>query len=210
MVRPTSSEAAPLPSPPVTARPCTKGNRIMMHRTVAEIMTRDVATACPEASLGTVAWNLACNDVSALPVVDTRHHPIGIVSEADLLRRPRRASPQGRRGQELGRVGRAEERSIGPWPQPGRNLLSATADPGTGRCGTRVWLPDRNEAQSGTRTAAPLTRSAARSRKAWSARLSGYGLTVTRMPILAAVSRKSRPSCRVLDVTLRRLRSSKR
>ncbi|MFJ7199159.1 MULTISPECIES: CBS domain-containing protein [unclassified Streptomyces] len=59
----------------------------MMHRTVAEVMTRDVATASPEASLKTVAWSLAYNDVSALPVVDTRHHPIGIVSEADLLRR---------------------------------------------------------------------------------------------------------------------------
>ncbi|SFX62227.1 CBS domain-containing protein [Streptomyces atratus] len=59
----------------------------MMHRTVAEVMTRDVATASPEASLKTVAWSLAYNDVSALPVVDTHHHPIGIVSEADLLRR---------------------------------------------------------------------------------------------------------------------------
>ncbi|WP_327277149.1 CBS domain-containing protein [Streptomyces sp. NBC_01224] len=56
----------------------------MMHRTVAEVMTRDVATASPEASLKTVAWSLAYNEVSALPVVDTHHHPIGIVSEADL------------------------------------------------------------------------------------------------------------------------------
>ncbi|MET9657439.1 CBS domain-containing protein [Streptomyces sp. NPDC006510] len=56
----------------------------MTHRTVAEVMTREVATASPEASLKTVAWSLAYNDVSALPVVDTHHHPIGIVSEADL------------------------------------------------------------------------------------------------------------------------------
>ncbi|WP_406382078.1 CBS domain-containing protein [Streptomyces sp. NBC_01618] len=59
----------------------------MTHRTVAEVMTRDVATASPEASLKTVAWSLAYNNVSALPVVDIRHRPIGIVSEADLLRR---------------------------------------------------------------------------------------------------------------------------
>ncbi|MFB6716888.1 CBS domain-containing protein [Streptomyces sp. NPDC056358] len=59
----------------------------MMHRTVAEVMTRDVATASPEATLKTVAWSLAYNDVSALPVVDNHRHPIGIVSEADLLRR---------------------------------------------------------------------------------------------------------------------------
>ncbi|MFH8475947.1 CBS domain-containing protein [Streptomyces sp. NPDC018000] len=59
----------------------------MTHRTVSEVMTRDVATASPEASLKTVAWSLDYNHVSALPVVDTRHHPIGVISEADLLRR---------------------------------------------------------------------------------------------------------------------------
>ncbi|MCX4807581.1 CBS domain-containing protein [Streptomyces sp. NBC_01214] len=59
----------------------------MSHRTVADVMTRNVATAAPEASLKTVARSLDDNGVSALPVVDTRHHPIGIVSEADLLRR---------------------------------------------------------------------------------------------------------------------------
>ncbi|WP_308433290.1 CBS domain-containing protein [Streptomyces avidinii] len=50
-------------------------------------MTRNVATAGPEASLKTVARMLDDDGVSALPVVDTRHHPIGVVSEADLLRR---------------------------------------------------------------------------------------------------------------------------
>ncbi|MET3983017.1 CBS domain-containing protein [Streptomyces sp. PvR034] len=59
----------------------------MSHRTVADVMTRDVATASPEASLKAVVWSLDHNGVSALPIVDTRHHPIGLVSEADLLRR---------------------------------------------------------------------------------------------------------------------------
>ncbi|MFE9255217.1 CBS domain-containing protein [Streptomyces sp. NPDC006879] len=59
----------------------------MSHRTVADVMTRDVATVPPEASLKAVAWGLDHNGVSALPVVDARRHPIGIVSEADLLRR---------------------------------------------------------------------------------------------------------------------------
>lgn len=59
----------------------------MSHRTVADVMTRNVATTGPEASLKAVARSLDDNGVSALPVVDTRHHPIGIVSEADLLRR---------------------------------------------------------------------------------------------------------------------------
>ncbi|MGW3659705.1 CBS domain-containing protein [Streptomyces sp. NPDC005151] len=54
---------------------------------MAEVMTWDVATASPDATLKAVAGSLAHNDVSALPVVDTHRHPIGIVSEADLLRR---------------------------------------------------------------------------------------------------------------------------
>ncbi|MFE1809115.1 CBS domain-containing protein [Streptomyces sp. NPDC059533] len=59
----------------------------MPHRTVADVMTRDVSTASPEATLKAVAWTLDHNRVSAVPVVDTRRHPIGIISEADLLRR---------------------------------------------------------------------------------------------------------------------------
>lgn len=73
-----------------------------MHRTVAEIMTRNVATASPEATLKTVAWSLAHNDVSALPVVDTHRHPIGIVSEADLLRRQAALPDAGGRDQLRG------------------------------------------------------------------------------------------------------------
>ncbi|GGT33336.1 CBS domain-containing protein [Streptomyces atratus] len=44
----------------------------MMHRTVSEVMTRDVSTAAPEASLEPVIRILDHNHVSALPVVDTR------------------------------------------------------------------------------------------------------------------------------------------
>lgn len=54
----------------------------MSHRTVADVMTRNVATASPEASLKTVARSLDDNGVSALPVVDTRRHPIGIISRS--------------------------------------------------------------------------------------------------------------------------------
>ena len=61
-----------------------------------------------------------------------------------------------------------------------------------------------------TRTAAPLTRSARRSRSASSARSIGYGTVETRTPIRAASARNSSPSCRVLAVTLRRVRSSNR
>ncbi|MGJ5696995.1 CBS domain-containing protein [Streptomyces sp. SID7815] len=40
-------------------------------------MTRDVATATPEASVKDVAWSLLYNKVSALPVVDPHHRPVG-------------------------------------------------------------------------------------------------------------------------------------
>ncbi|MFE0579673.1 CBS domain-containing protein [Streptomyces sp. NPDC058874] len=59
----------------------------MSHRTVADVMTRNVATVSPEAPLKTVARSLNDHEVSALPVVDPRRRPVGIVSEADLLRR---------------------------------------------------------------------------------------------------------------------------
>lgn len=70
-----------------------------MHRTLAEVMTRNVITIGPDASLKEVARTLHDNDVSALPVVDTRHRPIGVISEADLLRRQAGLpDPQGRPG----------------------------------------------------------------------------------------------------------------
>ncbi|MFG3283366.1 CBS domain-containing protein [Streptomyces sp. NPDC048111] len=59
----------------------------MSHRTIADVMTRDVITVGPDTSLKAVAHSLDRGGVSALPVVDTQNHPVGIVSEADLLRR---------------------------------------------------------------------------------------------------------------------------
>lgn len=59
----------------------------MQHRTVQQVMTHPVVTVRPETPFKAVAQLLARNDVSAVPVVDSRYHPIGIVSEADLLRK---------------------------------------------------------------------------------------------------------------------------
>src|SRR5690606_7437319 len=63
------------------------------------------------------------------------------------------------------------------------------------------------ERHHGRSTAAPSTRSAARSASAWSADVNGYGVTVTVSRCPAAKSRNSRASDRVLAVTLRSVRS---
>jgi CBS domain-containing protein len=53
-----------------------------------DIMTRNVVTTTPEASVADVARTLAESHVSALPVVDAGGNLVGIVSEGDLVRRP--------------------------------------------------------------------------------------------------------------------------
>jgi CBS domain-containing protein len=57
----------------------------MQHRTVDDVMTHQVVTVRRDTPFKTVAELLARNDVTAVPVVDDQAHPVGIVSEADLL-----------------------------------------------------------------------------------------------------------------------------
>ena len=59
----------------------------MQHRTVAEVMTHRVVTAHPSSSFKQIAQLLRDNDVTAVPVVDDDGRPVGVVSEADLLRK---------------------------------------------------------------------------------------------------------------------------
>ncbi|MEY9964144.1 CBS-domain-containing membrane protein [Streptacidiphilus sp. MAP12-16] len=59
----------------------------MQHRTVQDVMTHEVVTVRRDTPFKTVAELLAGHDVTAVPVVDGQHRPIGIVSEADLLRK---------------------------------------------------------------------------------------------------------------------------
>ncbi|MFJ8632378.1 CBS domain-containing protein [Streptomyces sp. NPDC093568] len=69
----------------------------MHHRTVAELMTRDVVRARRDMPFKELVRLLAENDVTAVPVVDDRDHPVGVVSEADLLRKSAgQADPSGR------------------------------------------------------------------------------------------------------------------
>jgi len=52
-----------------------------------DVMVREVATVHPETDVSDAVKLLAEHDVSALPVVDTTGNLVGILSEADLIRR---------------------------------------------------------------------------------------------------------------------------
>jgi CBS domain-containing protein len=54
----------------------------------ADIMTREVVTVGPDASVCEIAALLLLNRISAVPVVDEAGHVLGLVSEGDLLGRP--------------------------------------------------------------------------------------------------------------------------
>ncbi|WP_328500558.1 CBS domain-containing protein [Streptomyces sp. NBC_00457] len=59
----------------------------MQHRTVADLMTHNVVRARRDMPFKEIVKLLAENDVTAVPVVDELDHPVGVVSEADLLRK---------------------------------------------------------------------------------------------------------------------------
>lgn len=57
------------------------------HHTVGEVMTRDVVTVRPETPFKEIAVLLADNGISSVPVADSEGVLLGLVSEADLLRK---------------------------------------------------------------------------------------------------------------------------
>ncbi|MFI1500040.1 CBS domain-containing protein [Streptomyces platensis] len=59
----------------------------MEHRTIDELMTRQVVSVELDTPFKDIAQILADNAVSAVPVLDRLGRPAGIVSEADLLRK---------------------------------------------------------------------------------------------------------------------------
>jgi CBS domain-containing protein len=61
------------------------------HRTVSDVMTTHVHVANPQAPFKVLVRLIEENKVSAIPIVDQQGVPIGIVSEADLLLKERRA-----------------------------------------------------------------------------------------------------------------------
>ncbi|MFE0632578.1 CBS domain-containing protein [Streptomyces sp. NPDC058864] len=59
----------------------------MHHRNVGDLMTRAVVSVRPDAPFKEIAKLLAEHDITAVPVVDEGGRPVGVVSEADLLRK---------------------------------------------------------------------------------------------------------------------------
>ncbi|MGW0752494.1 CBS domain-containing protein [Streptomyces sp. NPDC002587] len=57
----------------------------MRHREVSELMTREVITVPQNAVFKDVVRTLLDHQVSAVPVVDSGRHPLGLISEGDLL-----------------------------------------------------------------------------------------------------------------------------
>ncbi len=58
-----------------------------MHKKVRDVMTREVASVNGSTPFRDIAEVLVAHEVSAVPVVDGEGHVIGVVSEADLLRK---------------------------------------------------------------------------------------------------------------------------
>jgi len=59
----------------------------MQHRTVAELMSRNVVRARRDMPFREIVESLRDNNVTAVPVVDELDRPMGVVSQADLLRK---------------------------------------------------------------------------------------------------------------------------
>ncbi|MFB0627259.1 CBS domain-containing protein [Streptomyces sp. AB3(2024)] len=57
----------------------------MRHREVSELMTREVVTVPQNAAFKDIVRTLLEHHVSAVPVVDTAGHALGLISEGDLL-----------------------------------------------------------------------------------------------------------------------------
>jgi CBS domain-containing protein len=85
---------------------------------VRDVMTKDVLTTSPEATLKEVAALLAEHGISGLPVVDEQRRVLGVVSEADILLRERTA--EGERGGLIGRL-------LGQGDELERKLAARTA-----------------------------------------------------------------------------------
>jgi CBS domain-containing protein len=65
--------------------------KLPRHRTVADVMTARVHVAGPEMPFKLLVRLIEENRISAVPIVDERGFPIGIVSESDLLFKERRS-----------------------------------------------------------------------------------------------------------------------
>lgn len=72
------------------------------------VMTKDVVTVSPETTVMDIAKRMLARGVSAVPVVDADNHPLGVVSEGDVLRHFG-AEFQGKRAQWLRHLAEGED-----------------------------------------------------------------------------------------------------
>jgi CBS-domain-containing membrane protein len=84
---------------------------MMRHRSVEDVMTRDVVSVASDASYREVVDVLMNSGMSAAPVVDAGGHVLGVVSEADLLHKVE-AVRDGRRQRILGGLRRPDMKRI--------------------------------------------------------------------------------------------------
>ncbi|OII60673.1 hypothetical protein BJP40_09115 [Streptomyces sp. CC53] len=73
----------------------------MRHRSVADLMTPEAVAVQPGTSFKEIARLLDEYGITAVPVVDDEEQPVGVVSEADLLRRHTGADDGARTAQGL-------------------------------------------------------------------------------------------------------------
>jgi CBS-domain-containing membrane protein len=59
----------------------------MQYRTLHDVMTHEVVTARPHTTFKEIVELFHRNDITAVPVIDAQNHPIGVVSEADVIRK---------------------------------------------------------------------------------------------------------------------------
>jgi CBS-domain-containing membrane protein len=87
------------------------------RRTVGDLMTHAVHRVHPDTPFKEIAKLLADHDITAAPVVDADDRPLGVVSEADLLRREA-AQPD-----SSGLLALLDDEP--PWPGPARSATTA-------------------------------------------------------------------------------------
>ncbi|PBC75896.1 BON domain-containing protein [Streptomyces sp. TLI_235] len=59
----------------------------IQHRSIHDVMTREVVSARPDTSFKEIVALFHRNDITAVPILDDEDRPIGMVSEADLIRK---------------------------------------------------------------------------------------------------------------------------
>ncbi len=100
----------------------------MRQRTVSDLMTHTVVDVTPGTTFKEIVGTLAEHDITGVPVVDDDRHPLGVVSEGDLMGyEARQPDPGGHLPDVLRRYAdRAPRDASGPHPVA-RELMTSPA-----------------------------------------------------------------------------------